>query len=214
MRVVCNLCSGVIYHQEIPRHFSQCHADFCEVKKWPQCFKCPKGFNYFPDEKSLQDHSDTAHNPDKTVSEKAKKGLKRPIPTPVPILPKPVTVSSVRPELPAIRLAQPKGAHHPRIIRVPQPKIPSNSQNTISMAPRIVPQHKIPSNSQNTISMAPRIVIQQAPPTRPRPSLQIAGQPPGKIIRLAQGQGNGLRPMTKITFPIPAEFKMGNNKRK
>ena len=55
-------------------------------------------------------------------------------------------------------------------------------------------------------SPSPRIVLRSpAPPLTPAI--------PNKMIRLTSGaniaNSGGVRPMTKITFPIPAEFKMG-----
>ena len=58
-------------------------------------------------------------------------------------------------------------------------------------------------------------IVMRAPV--PAPVLQSISAPvtpviPNKMIRLTNGVNmvnSGVRPMTKITFPIPAEYKMG-----
>ena len=176
VRVICNLCSGVIYQQEIPRHFSQCHQDFCEVKQWIK-----KGSDYFPDEKSLEEHKNVG------------KSLKRSMPTPVPILPKPVMTrpNIIRPSAPKWTTRQPNSEP----IRIIQP-----SASTSIYRPNIPKYTGVGSNIQTG---APRIVIRAAPPVQAN---QGGGPPPTKIIRLGQ-----VRPMTKISFPIPAEYKIGKS---
>ena len=190
--MVCNICSGVIYQQEVPRHFSQCHQDFCQVKQWSLCQKCPQGFNYFPDEKSLEEHYVAAHN-------KVDKTSKKPVQTPVPILPKPVIPSSSSLLRPSTRSPPKWTVRQPNSepIRIIQPAA------TSSIYRPNVPKYTGVGSSIQT--GAPRIVIRgPAPPVQVNQSKD--GPPPNKIIRLGQ-----VRPMTKITFPIPAEYKIGKS---
>merc|ERR1719362_407802 len=58
VRVCCNICNGIIYRDEIPRHFSTLHKKFCIIKLWPCCEKCVL---YFPDEYAYDLHMTLLH---------------------------------------------------------------------------------------------------------------------------------------------------------
>merc|ERR1712173_494238 len=58
VRVGCNLCNGVIYRDEIPRHFTKFHKEFCVVRNWPSCDKC---MLYFQKKENLVVHNAAIH---------------------------------------------------------------------------------------------------------------------------------------------------------